>query len=71
MSWLGLISAGLKIITAIVGYARDARLLRAGAAEAVAARLIATQEAVLRAQAARRGVRHDADSVRADPDRRD
>lgn len=71
MTPLAVLSGLLGLLRVVVGYFQTRRLLEAGAATQVAANLKEAQDALLRAQSARRAVRHDADSVRNDPDNRD
>jgi len=68
---IGLFKAFLMVTGAIARYVERKQLMDAGEAKHAREALEATLRAVDRAQRARRSVKHDADSVRDDPDRRD
>jgi hypothetical protein len=70
--WLTALRAVLHLAGALAEIARARQLLGAGAAKEIARQAIAGLSAVAAAQAARRRVRHDDDSVvRDDPANRD
>lgn len=65
------IKALLAIVARLAQYAQQKQLLEAGAAQAILGGVREAEDAVERARAARADVRHDADSVRDDPNNRD
>ncbi|WP_022949523.1 hypothetical protein [Methylohalobius crimeensis] len=70
-NWLSILRGLLGLAEQLTEWLNRRQLLEAGESRAVARGLKDAQETIRRAQAARRGVRHDADSVRRDPDNRD
>ena len=71
MNILSLISGLISLASAIAEYAKNRQLIGAGEAQALNRVLAEGLSAIERAQAARRVVRHDVDSMRNDPDNRD
>ena len=70
-SWLGLLRLVLTIADKLSEIVRDKQLLDAGEARAISHNLQEGMKRVEMAQKARGSVKHDPDSVRADPDNRD
>ena len=71
MNILSILRLVLSVADTLVSYARDRQLLSAGEAIYASKVLGRTNELVAKALAARRNVKHDATSVRDDPDNRD
>ena len=71
MSWLSALRALLSIANALAGYMANRQLMQAGEARAVSEGLRKAHDAIARAQAARRAVNDDPDSVRDDEFNRD
>lgn len=71
MNILSVLRLVLSIADTLIGYAKDRQLLSAGEALYASKSLARTSELVSKALAARRRVKHDAVSVRDDPDNRD
>ena len=69
--WMNILKAALSIADAIASYMERKQLLDAGAAIAIKDNLHDTLEKVRKADAARRAVQHDADSVHNDKNNRD
>ncbi len=68
---IGLLRAIMGIAGAIASYIGDKQLMDAGEAKAISRNISATLEQIDKARAARKSVKHDADSVRDDPHNRD
>ena len=68
---LGLIKALLSMADGLTRYARQRQLIDAGAAQQALEGANAALDAIDRGTRARDAVRHDAASVRDDPDNRD
>ena len=71
MSILAIISGLLKLTNALTSWAERNQLMAAGEANAVRKQNELTLNAVAKASAARRAVKHDPDSVRSDEFNRD
>lgn len=71
MKWLKVLGLVLQAVTAALRVVGGWRQRRLGRLENENARLRQDHETLRKAAAARRGVRHDADSVRRDPRNRD
>ena len=71
MGALGLIKVLLGLASHLARWAQQRQLISAGEASKVAEQLQETLDVVNKATAARRSVKHDADSLQDDPDRRD
>ena len=71
MGWLSVLGGLVKLVNVVLGIVERKKLMDAGSAKAIASTNQVVLKHVEEAMAARRGVKHDADSVRADPDRRD
>lgn len=71
MSWLAALKSLLSIVDALAGYLANRQLLKAGEAQAVSKGLREAHDAIARAQAARRAVSNDPDSLRDDSRNRD
>jgi hypothetical protein len=71
MNWLSLASGAVKLVNLIMAALERSRLISQGKKEQVNESLKKWKDSVDKARAARRGVKHDADSVRGDPDSRD
>jgi len=71
VSILAILQALLSIAGTLSEYAKNKKLMDAGAATSVAEGLKNAMGAVEKARALRDSVKHDADSVRNDPDNRD
>lgn len=71
MGWLSLLKLVLTVSASIAEIVEDKQLLDAGEAKNVAKTLREQNDRVEKALAARRAVKHDPDSLRNDPNRRD
>ena len=71
MTVLTIIRLFLSVAESLLGYAKDKQLLSAGEAINASKSLQLANATVAKAIDARRNVKHDADSVRDDPDNRD
>lgn len=68
---LTLLKLLLSLSSSLADYLGRRQLLKAGEAKAIADNLYDTLQKLNKADAARRAVKHDPDSVREDPDNRD
>ncbi len=71
MTVLTIIRLFLSVAESLLGYAKDKQLITAGEAINAGKSLQLANKSIAKAIAARRGVKHDASSVRHDPDNRD
>ena len=71
MTVLTIIRLFLSVAESLLGYAKDKQLITAGEAINAGKSLQLANDTVAKAIDARRNVKHDADSVRDDPDNRD
>ena len=71
MTVLMIIRLFLSVAESLLGYAKDKQLLTAGEAINASKSLQLANTTVAKAIDARRNVKHDASSVRDDPDNRD
>ena len=70
-TWLGLVKTAISLVTTLVGYLRDKKLIEGAEAKVVLKSLQEADETIKRVKAARDSVNHDAASVSNDPDNRD
>lgn len=70
MGWLSLLNAVLSLASVLAEYAKQRQLIGAGEAMALNRTLGESLAAIERAMAARRAVKHDADSIMRDPHNR-
>jgi len=71
MGWFTAVKLLLQVAGSLTRYMQQRQLIGAGEAKAIAANLSEANENLDEALAARRAVKHDADSLRDDPHRRD
>lgn len=71
MMWLKVITGILSLAKSLMGFARDRQLISAGEAKALAKQSSRSLDIIRQAQAARRALGYDPDSVQSDPDNRD
>ena len=71
MNVLSIVSALLSLASYIAEYARDRQLIGAGEARQLSRTLGESLATIERAQAARRAVKHDVDSIMRDKQNRD
>ena len=71
MGWLSILRGLFGITQTVLRMMADRQLLDAGEAKAIARNLTQANEKLDKALAARRNVKHDADSVSNDPANRD